>query len=152
MKIEFVCTGNTFRSRMAEAYLKSKKIQDLIITSSGIEANKNLNGSICDYTISVLNNHNIINFVSSNWKLTEKIDLENQDIVIFMDENHKEFCFNKLACNILNFEIWNIADIPDDLIKEKSKNYDTILKVAEIDFEIIKVKIDDFIKRSKLKK
>lgn len=150
MKIQFVCTGNTFRSRIAEAYLKSKKIQDLAITSSGIEANKNLNGSICDYTTWVLNNHSLIDFASKNWKLTEKKDLENQDIVIFMTENQKDFCFNGLDCNILKFEIWNILDIPEDLIKQKMQNYDDILKFAENDFGEIKGKIDDFILRRNL--
>ncbi len=38
MEIIFVCTGNTCRSPMAEAYLKSKKIKGLTVSSRGIQA------------------------------------------------------------------------------------------------------------------
>ena len=36
MKIIFVCTGNTCRSPMAEGYLKSKRIPNLIVESRGL--------------------------------------------------------------------------------------------------------------------
>jgi len=36
IKIHFVCRGNVYRSVLAEGYLKSKKIKNLEVTSSGI--------------------------------------------------------------------------------------------------------------------
>jgi protein-tyrosine-phosphatase len=38
MRVHFVCTGNLYRSRMAEAYLRSKAIPGLEVTSSGVLA------------------------------------------------------------------------------------------------------------------
>lgn len=38
MNIVFVCTGNTCRSPMAEGYLKSKKLNNIKVTSAGIFA------------------------------------------------------------------------------------------------------------------
>lgn len=39
MNILFICTGNTCRSPMAEGYLESKNLPDLVIESRGISAN-----------------------------------------------------------------------------------------------------------------
>lgn len=46
VKVEFVCSGNTFRSRTAEAYLKSKGVAGIVVSSSGPTANLDLNGPI----------------------------------------------------------------------------------------------------------
>lgn len=72
MKIQFVCVGNTFRSRIAEAYLKSKKIPDLTVSSSGIRDDRDLNGSVCNYTVQILSKNNLIHYLSRGWVMTKK--------------------------------------------------------------------------------
>lgn len=44
--IHFVCRGNNFRSRLAEAYLNSKKLPGIKVISSGIEAEKMIAGRL----------------------------------------------------------------------------------------------------------
>lgn len=119
MKIQFVCTGNTFRSRISEAYLKSKDIPGLIVSSSGIEAQKNLNGPVCDVTVHLLEDHHLVKYLSKTWKATQKEELESQDLVVFMDKIHFEYSYGVLHCHIPNYETWDIPDITKEISGEQ---------------------------------
>ena len=145
MKIHFVCTGNVFRSRLAEAYLKSKNIADLVISSSGTEAQNNIGKSIEKYTVIVSKNHNIEQFLSDYWVQTAKEGIEQQDLVIFMQPIHYEFCHDRLGCKVSNYEIWDVQDIPDELSEKTPVDMDTIIALAEDGFQKIKSGIDTLI-------
>jgi protein-tyrosine-phosphatase len=118
MKIQFVCTGNTFRSRIAEAYLKSKNLKGLGVSSSGILADRNLNGPVCTYTVTVLKNHDLLKYMSNTWCLTKKSDLENQDLVVFMKKDISDFCLSELGVNIADHETWEVNDIPPAILSK----------------------------------
>ena len=145
MKIHFVCTGNVFRSRLAEAYLKSKNIADLVISSSGTEAQNNIGKSIEKYTVIVSKNHNIEQFLSDYWVQTAKEGIEQQDLVIFMQQVHFIFCRDKLGCKLGNYEIWDVLDIPDELSERTPVDMNTIIALAEVSFQKIKRGIDTLI-------
>ena len=132
MKIHFVCSGNIFRSRLAEAYLKSKKISSLEISSSGTRANHNLPGEVCFYTVEVAKKYQITAYLSSNWTLTTKELLTGQDLIIFMKDNHRQFCEKDLSFKAKNYQVWGIEDIPDEMLL--SGNRDEIIDLAEQKF------------------
>lgn len=142
MKIQFICCGNTFRSRLAEAYLKSKNIPGIMVTSSGIKADRNLNGPVCDYTVRLLKADNLLQYMSENWVVTVEKNIILQDLVIFMDKIDYDFCHNELDCSISNYEIWSIPDVPDDVLKETPRDDAKIMDIARDRFELIKDKVD----------
>jgi protein-tyrosine-phosphatase len=137
MKIHFVCSGNTFRSRLAEAYLNSKKIASLDISSSGIEAERNLDGSITWYAMRIIKYNGLVSFMSDFWQQTTKELIEGNDLVIFMEKNHYDFCKSFLTPD-QKYEIWNIEDIDDPVIE---KEIESIKKSEEI-FDKIKEEVD----------
>jgi protein-tyrosine-phosphatase len=139
MKIQFICTGNTFRSRLAEAFLKSKKISKLEVTSSGIGADDNLNGPICSYTLSTAKENNIQKYLSKNWRVTNKPELEIQDKVIFMGNYQYLYCVNKLKANLINYEVWDIPDVYD---VNKSPSQEELISTAGEIFKNIKTNVD----------
>lgn len=140
MKIHFVCVGNTFRSRLAEAYLNSLQIKGIEVSSSGVRANTNENGNIAWDTKVILENHGILNFASENWVQTSSEVIEDKDLVIFMEQMQYDFCAN-LHAKIPNFEIWNIQDI------DNRENQQIVLEQAEKIFLHIKNLVDDLVKR-----
>ncbi len=139
MKIHFVCTGNAFRSRLAEAYLKSKMIPGISVTSSGIEAQKNINGFICSYALALAKTAGIEAYLSKEWKVTTKAEIESQDKVIFMRKEHYLFCLKTLNCKLPEYEIWEVEDVYDINSSPKS---DELIKIATPIYEKIKDKVD----------
>ncbi|MCM8822525.1 MAG: Sua5/YciO/YrdC/YwlC family protein [Candidatus Omnitrophica bacterium] len=86
-KVLFVCSGNSCRSPMAQAILKSFVATSIDVISAGIEPN--FYGSMTRESIEVLKETgiNVQNFVSKN--LTREM-LEFSDLVFVMEEKHRE--------------------------------------------------------------
>lgn len=141
MNIHFVCTGNSFRSRIAEAYLNSKKIPNFIATSSGIEAPKNLNGDITKYTKRLLINLKLLKFTSATWTQTTRKIIEKADFIVFMKNNHLNWIRERLSINPSNYTVFNVYDISKTTLKDNLKIEKFTLKT----YEIISLKIDRLI-------
>jgi protein-tyrosine-phosphatase len=141
MKVHFVCTGNTYRSRLAETYLNSKKLKEIEAFSSGVEADKNLSGPIGWIASRLIYKNRLVNHMTTHWRLTDEYLLGIADHTIFMEQIHFDFCNKNLGFKSSNFEIWNINDLKkgeSDL--EKIEN-------SEVTFEKIKHNVDELIKK-----
>jgi protein-tyrosine-phosphatase len=137
MKLHFVCSGNSFRSRLAEAYLNSKKIPALEVSSSGIQAKRNLNGPIAWYAMRIIKYNDLVNFMSDFWRQTTGEMIRKSDTVIFMEKMHYDFCRNFLAPG-QKYEIWDIEDVDNIKIEKESDN----IKQSEEIFAKIKESVD----------
>jgi len=139
MRIHFICTGNTYRSRMAEAYLNSKRLPAIIVSSSGTYASENLNGPISWVAAWVLKKNSLIGFMSSHWTLTTLDILNKADKVVFINDDNYEFCKNELNYDGVSYEVWNVLDIPVglngdvEIMKKALETYEQIQeKVGEL--------------------
>jgi protein-tyrosine-phosphatase len=144
MNIHFVCTGNTFRSRLAESYLNSKHIPGLKVSSSGIEAINDVNGPITWYAQRIIEEQKLVPGEKMIWTQTTKELLESADLVIFMLPQHFDTCVTKFGFKGKNYEIWDVEDVLDDNTTDDKL---TIQK-SELVFEKIKANIEDLIARS----
>jgi protein arginine phosphatase len=84
-RILFVCTGNTCRSPMAEAILKSKKIDGLQVKSAGIYAATGSEASA--HAKKVLDDHHIEHNHSST--MLNKDSVQWADLILTMTGSHK---------------------------------------------------------------
>lgn len=91
LNILFICTGNTCRSPMAEAILKSKKVKGFSIRSAGIYAIDGQNAS--QHTQKVLEENNITHHHTSKM-LTEE-DVNWATMIFTMTSSHKFFIIEK---------------------------------------------------------
>ena len=132
MIIHFVCTGNSYRSRLAEAYLNSKNLPNIQAISSGINPDK----FISWITLRIIQQNGLSDHVSSSCQKSTKQLLKKGDFTVFMTKEHYEFCKNNLEFNSLHFETWDIYDLPpriDDIerIKLSEETYRKIKRNIE---------------------
>ncbi len=106
MNIIFVCTGNTCRSPMAEAYLKSKNMQDLNISSRGFSGGDTAN----EKSIAVMNEIGI-DISSHISRSVTADDIQTTDKFICMTEVHKQLLLS-IGANEKNVFVLSTG-IPD---------------------------------------
>lgn len=153
-KIHFVCNGNVFRSRLAEAFMRSKLNSSIEVTSSGVIASEADNGPIGWYAARILKKNSLTGFMSQNWTQTSKKKLATQDLVIFMEKQQLDYVQNILKFKPENFQVWEIPDLStfgfvSDQLSEKQL-LQSIKKSEEI-FQMIKSEVNLLIKTSVLK-
>lgn len=109
--IHFICTGNIYRSRLAEAYCASKRIPDLRVFSSGIAAGRDGDALISPYAAEALARYNLGGFASARWQRTTAALVESSDVLVFMEAEHQRFCANWIEPARQRIEVWEIEDV-----------------------------------------
>lgn len=144
MTIHFVCVGNTYRSRLAEAYLNSKNISNIHSISSGIHAIDNTHGPISRFTERLTRMYALNRFTKIGWTQTSETLLNCADLTIFFNEATHAHCVTHHGFHSDNFEIWNIRDLENTIQTERDK-----IIATENTFAIIRKKVNDMIERIK---
>jgi len=118
MLIHFVCTGNAYRSRLAEAYFNSRALPGWLATSSGIRAHCNLNGPITWYAARIIQREGLVPFMSQTWTQTDASILRAADCIVFMTEEHHTFCHKHYDLGEKRVAVWSVRDVDDVVMPE----------------------------------
>ena len=110
-KIHFVCTGNIYRSRLAEAYCASRCAHRARVSSSGIAAGVNGTAPISPYAASVLSKYGLNSFATGSWQQTTEDLVKASDVLVFMEPEHHRFCNQWIKTPPQRIEVWGIEDI-----------------------------------------
>ena len=111
LSIQFVCTGNVYRSRLAEAYCASRCIPGVHVFSSGIRAGLNGTASISPYAADVLSKYGLTSHAAAHWQRTTAALVEASDVVVFMESEHRHFCEDWIDYLRQRIEVWGIEDV-----------------------------------------
>src|SRR5712692_6812963 len=111
MTIHFICAGNIYRSRLAEAYCASKGVPGLRVLSSGIGTKLNRGVPIAVYAARVLRERGLEHFAAASWQQTTATLVRASDVLVFMEREHYSFCEDWLDPVRQTVEIWDIPDI-----------------------------------------
>jgi protein-tyrosine-phosphatase len=113
MVIHFVCRGNTHRSRLAEAYAKSRTqdLHDIVILSSGIEADRDLNGAIVPFVQVLLQEENLLDLTGPTWIQTTQPMIDRSDVIVFMNDDVSEDAKKQFDVPSASSQTWHIVDV-----------------------------------------
>ena len=124
----FICRGNVYRSRLAEAYAKSllRDDSDIQISSSGIEAKLALNGNVDVDAVKALEVDNLKHHLAPNWLQTTQELIDSLDVIVFMndsvyDDASKLFNLPKEKC-----VTWHIKDV-DNIYPQVKEQVDILM-------------------------
>jgi protein-tyrosine-phosphatase len=135
MTIHFICTGNIYRSRLAEAYCASKGVPGLRVLSSGIATGLNQGIPIASYAERVLHQHHLQRFATRSWRQTTAELIQASDVVVFMEREQYHFCMAWLDLGRQAIEIWDIPDVSQVSPAERQQE-------AEQTFRLIRRRTD----------
>lgn len=113
MNIHFICRGNVLRSLIAETYLKSQKLKEINVISSGTNVNWDdaQEKEFFANTLTVLDRHGIKQFAkpAPEQLIQRRIDASH-DIIVLMNQRVIDEASNivTLPADIKN---WDIVDI-----------------------------------------
>lgn len=105
MRILFVCTGNSFRSPVAEALLKKFR-SDFVVESAGIETASH----IAENAKRFLKKENALGYLKGEPEGIEQKDVEEYDLIIVMKERHKQNIIEYWPRVENKIHVWNIDD------------------------------------------
>ena len=149
MHIHFVCSGNAYRSRLAEAYFKSIiQGKDFTVSSSGIEAelDRLANGPVCWYAMRLLRKNGLVPYMSWQEHQTTPETLKDVDLLICMRPIHLDYC-QKLGYTGKS-EVWEIRDLNElpGFIPASTPGIETdirLIQLTEQTYQDIVQKVDE---------
>jgi protein-tyrosine-phosphatase len=144
MTVHFVCSGNTYRSRLAEAYLNSKRLANVKGVSSGVNASDNNRRPTSWLIQRLIEINKLVLFEKPNWTQTTKLLLDSADLTIFFDRKYYNYCVKQFKFHPHLFEIWDIGDLDKNIKDDVEK-----IRVTEGTFNLIRQKVDDLVERKK---
>jgi len=105
MKILFVCTGNSYRSPVAEALLKKIR-EDLESESAGTQPA----GIIAPNAKKFLEREDALEKLKRTPEGIDQKNLEEYDLIVAMKQNHKNEILRQYPQMEDRIEVWNIDD------------------------------------------
>jgi protein-tyrosine-phosphatase len=145
-RVHFICRGNSFRSRLAESYLKSLKLPGVVVLSSGTVAKEHSaeNGSLPPFTKHALLAHGLLAYDKGHWDQLTAARVAVDDITIFFGQlAYQEAKANNLV--VKNSRVWDIPDTGElfEGSLTPSHNDPGVDEFAEKTYQRIKERIDD---------
>ena len=139
INIHFVCTGNIYRSRLAEAYCTSRRIPGIRVTSSGIAAGRDGNAAISPWAGDVLDRYGLASYAAPYWQRSSEALVQASDVLVFMEPEHERFCAEWIEPGRHRVEVWGIEDIG-------SMEFSKIPEKVERTFAMIRQRSDELLR------
>lgn len=129
MHIHFICRGNIWRSRLAEAYARRwlsdhRVMDDIAVSSSGIEAEYSPVNDLPEHTQAAMGRLGIIEYAAADWTQTTQGLIDAADIVVFLNNDVWKEAKHRFRVPPDRAIVWHIPDrfdIEDQVVSATSE-------------------------------
>lgn len=120
--ILIVCRGNKFRSKLAQAYMRSRKVPYVHIVSSGIDVALDTRPNTLPYTRRIMQKNNLYRYAQKRRYQTNQTQLDAADLIVFVSKTVQNDAIRRYNVDMNKVIIWDIGDIVQkDLTLPKAK-------------------------------
>lgn len=105
MRVLYVCTGNCFRSPLAEALTRRYK-PEFEVESAGVRPTGSIAGSIYP----LLDKVDALQFVKPSPDKVSERAVNEADLVVVMEKSHEDYLVDVLGAEREKIECWSIDD------------------------------------------
>ena len=122
MTVHFICRGNAFRSRMAEAYFNSLNLAGKRAISSGSVADLHSQCNKQNFTITqaVLAEHGLESYTKPHWDQLTQGRIDACELTVCLSQSAKDEC-DRLFTMPKNTLVWAIPDFDEVVPIPKSE-------------------------------
>jgi protein-tyrosine-phosphatase/8-oxo-dGTP pyrophosphatase MutT (NUDIX family) len=109
--VHFVCRGNTYRSRLAAAYMDTLVDERFIITSSGVGADTATVRTVEAYTKATAKAHHLKQGISGRNTQTTNELLAAADVIVFMNKDVYDEALRRFTVDTRKTLVWQVRDM-----------------------------------------
>lgn len=144
MVVHFICRGNVLRSFIAETYLKSLKIPDITVISSGVitDMYRESDKPFFDHTTRLLASHGLGKYTKLDSEQLTQQRIDMSDVIICMNDRVLAEAKNIVALPKHTIT-WDVTDIGEGTRVAKTENG---REVEEVIYDEIITKVDELVK------
>lgn len=113
--IHFVCRGNTYRSRLAAAYMNTLLGAEFTVSSSGIESKRAAIKTVESYTKAVANANNLKHGITGQKTQTTDALLQAADVLVFMNKDVYDEAVRTYQFDTRKALVWHVPDMDPEL-------------------------------------
>ena len=146
-KVNFVCNGNVYRSRLAEAYVNSLRSDDFEFSSSGVVSDSDFSNpndipKLAEYVAEVCE---LDLCLSPKRRQTTAEDISSSDFIVCLNRSVFERLTAKFSIDTARLAVWHVPDVADIYLDHNDPNYASgeVRALSVQSFEAIKRSIDE---------
>lgn len=143
--IHFVCRGNTYRSRLAAAYMATLLDDRYVVSSSGVGTHRAKIKTSERYTKAIAKQHNLTHGITTPKTQTTDEVFAAADIIVFMKKDVYDEALRKYTFDARKATIWRVADLTaaDRAEYDSTKDVEVVRDIAEAAFQKIRRQCDE---------
>ncbi len=132
VQLQFICRGGVFRSRLAEAYTRSKKSTGLQVSSSGVDADIYPGDYLSPFAAVALRQAGLFEFVTPTRQVTTQELLDASNVLVFLDPTVAADVQARFELRDQKTVTWDVKDIENYAVVDPTEQQKEMIAIKTL--------------------